>query len=78
MVGGVGWGEPGGMVCMAKLDLEEDLVGLDFAVLKEIPSGGMGGIAGLSQDMDIRSPRYESYSVTGVGGWPFMSVDIDV
>ena len=57
MVGGVGWGEPGGMVCMAELDLEADLVGLDFAVLKEIPSGGMGGIAGLSQDMDIRSTR---------------------
>ena len=53
---------------MAKLDLEEDLVGLDFAVLKEIPSGGMGGKAGLSQGMDIRSPRSESYSVTGVGG----------
>ena len=68
----------GGMVCMAKLDLEEDLVGLDFAVLKEIPSGGMGGRAGLSQGMDIRSPRSQSYSVTGVGGWPFMSVDIDV
>ena len=68
MVGGVGWGDRGGMVCMAKLDLEEDLVGLDFAVLKEIPSGGMGGIAGLSQGMDIRSPRSQSYSVTGVGG----------
>ena len=58
MVGGVGWGDRGGgMVCMAKLDLEEDLVGLNFAVLKEIPSGGMGGRAGLSQGMDIRSPR---------------------